>query len=96
MNMKDENRDKELGMETHPGEDVTKEKFPHNRKLFHRHVRGKLLNLRRQHYEKKREKRNPTEKAHNHNYQQRSNSDARVCQQQVGLGREAPCCIISP
>ena len=41
---------KDLGMETHPGEGVVKEeKFPHNRKPSHRHVRGKLWNLRGQH-----------------------------------------------
>ena len=57
-NMKDENRDKALGMETHPGEEVMKEKFPHNRKLFHRHVREELWNLREQHNKKKRK---PTE-----------------------------------
>ena len=56
--MKDENRDKELGMETHPGEEIMKKKFPHNRKLFHRHVREELWNLRGQHNEKKRK---PTE-----------------------------------
>ena len=51
--MKDENRDKELGMESHPVEEIMKKKFPHNRKLFHRHVREQLWNLRGQHNEKK-------------------------------------------
>ena len=41
---------KELGMETHPGEEVVKEeKFPNNRKPSHRQVHGEFWNLRRQH-----------------------------------------------
>ena len=36
-------------MEAHSGEGVEKEKFPHNRKLSHRHVSGELWNLREQH-----------------------------------------------
>ena len=46
--IKDKKRDKEIGTETHSGEGFVK-KSPHDRKPFHRWVRGKFWNLRRQH-----------------------------------------------
>ena len=50
--MKDKKRDKESGMETHPGEGVLKEeKFPNTRKASHWQVCGEFWNLRGQHNE---------------------------------------------
>ena len=52
--MKDENRDKALGMETHPGEGVMKEKkFPNSRKPSHQRICGEFCNLRGQHKRRK-------------------------------------------
>ena len=66
--MKTENKD--LGMETCPGEGVMKEeKFPHNRKPSHRWVCGEFWNLRRQrNWEReKKKKKKPTEYTPNRN-----------------------------
>ena len=52
QNIKDKNRDRGLGTETHPGEGVVK-KFTHNRKPSHGHVSGELWDLRGQHNWKK-------------------------------------------
>ena len=40
---------KEIGMETHPGEGVLKEKFPNTRRPSHWRVCGEYWNLREQH-----------------------------------------------
>ena len=49
-------RDKILGTETCPVEGVVKEKFPHSRKPSHRHVCGEIWNLRGQHDQEKKKK----------------------------------------
>ena len=89
---------KELGMETHPGEEVVKEeKFPHNRKPLHRQVCGEFWNLRGQQNREKRkeEKQNKTEYMPNPNCQWRSSTDAHICHQPVGAGQGGVGCIIS-
>ena len=92
QNMKDKKETKELGTETHPGEGVMKEKFPHSRKPSPRQVCGEFWNLRGQHNQERKKqtnKQNPTEYTPSHNCQQRSSPDARVQHQGAGLGREA-------
>jgi len=50
----------ELGMiETHPGEGIMKEKFPHSRKPSHRQVCGEFWNLRGQHNWEEKKKKTP-------------------------------------
>ena len=49
-------------METHPGEGVMKEeKFPNSRKPSHRHVCGEFWNLKGQHNQEEKKKKNPTD-----------------------------------
>ena len=52
---------KELGMtETHPGEGIVKERFPHSRKPSHRQICEEFWNLRGQHnWEEKKKKKTP-------------------------------------
>ena len=61
QNIKDKKRDKELGMETCPGEGVLKKKFPNSRKPSHRQVCGEFWNLRGQ---RKLEKTTTTQNMH--------------------------------
>ena len=49
QNTKDKERQKELGMETCPGEGDMKEKFPNIRKPSHWRVCGEFCNLRGHH-----------------------------------------------
>ena len=82
-------------METHPGEGVAKEeKFPNSRKPSHRWVSGEFWNLRGQHNQEKEKKRKPTEYTPNHNCQQKSTPDARICHQQVGAGQGGASCML--
>ena len=81
-------------METHPGEGILKEeKFPHSRKPSHWQVCGEFWNLRGQHNREEKTKQN-TEYAPNHNCQQRSSPDARLCHQQVGAGQGGAGCML--
>ena len=61
QNIKNKKRDKELGMETHPGEEVVKEKFPNTRKPSHQQDCGEFRNLRGQHNRERKKKRKTTE-----------------------------------
>ena len=49
----------ELGMETHPGEEVMKEKFPNSRRPSHRCACGEFWNLSGQHNGEREKKTNP-------------------------------------
>ena len=64
---------KDFGTETHPGEGAVKEKFPHNRKPFHRQDQWGVLESQRTSKPKK-----FTEIIPNSNYQPRSGSHARI------------------
>ena len=70
---------------------MKEEKFPNMRKTSHSQVCGEFWNLRGQHNREGKKKQKPTDYMPNHNSQQRSSPDARICQQraraeQVGAG----------
>ena len=70
---------------------MKEEKFPNIRKPSHRQVYSEFWNLRGQHNWEGKKKQQPTDNMPNRNSQQRSSSEARICQQQVGVeqGRQA-------
>ena len=86
---------KELGMETHPGKGVLKEKFPNTRKPSHRQVCGEFWNLIGWHNweEKINKERKPTDYMPNGNSQQKSTPDTHIRHQQVGAEWGRVCCI---
>ena len=90
-NLKEENRDKNLGTETHLREGVVKEeKFPYSRKPSHRCVCQKFGTSKGTITKRKEKKKKPTEYVPNHNYKwrQKSGTDAHIHQQRVGAGQE--------
>ena len=87
---------KELGTETRPGEGVVKEeKFPNTRKPSHWQVCGEFWNLRGQHNQEERKKKNP-QFTHLTTTPSRevASPDARVCQQWVGAEQGGMGCML--
>ena len=90
-----DNEAKELGTtETHPGEGIVKERFPHSRKPSHRQICEEFWNLRGQHNWEEKKKKNTTEYAPNHNCQHRSSPDAHLCHQQVAAWQGGKGCML--
>ena len=85
---------KELGTETHSGKGVMKEKFPNTRKPSHQQVCGEFWYLRGQHNQEGKKKNSPKNTCLNHNAQQKSSPDGRVCHQQVGIEQGGADCML--
>ena len=97
-NIKDRHRDKDLEIETRPGEGVVNEdKFPNSRKYSHGHVCGEFWNLRGQHDEEKEKNNNKhTECTPNCNCQWTSGPDVCVIHKTVRAGQGGVVYIVSP